>query len=274
MAMRSFVNKIGVITGGASGIGLALCQRLHASGAYVVIADLDVAAGQRAAAALQGPPGSEYAQLDVCDSQAVDALVAAVVARHGRLDFFINNAGIEISGEVADLSAAHWQKTLAVNLHGVVNGSVAAYRQMVKQKAGTLVNVASGAGLIMFPTSIPYTTAKAGVVGLTRALRAEGADLGVEVILVCPGMVDTPIFDKAISIGPNIRDFAAHLPGNMLSAERAAKIIAAGMLAGKGEIIFPLSNAIGARLIAALPALGDWLRRDIVRKFRTLKQKA
>lgn len=266
--MSTHSTPVAVVTGAASGIGLSLARALHARQHVVVLADIDRDAGQREAAALGDR--ALFVETDVGDAEAQQRLIDLVRTRFGRLDLFVNNAGIEISGEVRELALDHWHRAIRINLLGVIYGTVGAYKAMVEQGSGHIVNVASGAGLIMFPTSIPYTTAKAGVVGLTRALRAEAAAYGVRVTLVCPGMVATPIWKRAESVGPAIADFAASLPGRTVTAERAARYILDGMDAGQREITFPFENALGAWLVNAIPPLGDRLRRDLVQRFRKL----
>jgi NAD(P)-dependent dehydrogenase (short-subunit alcohol dehydrogenase family) len=195
MAMsEAFGGKVSVVTGAASGIGRALATELVAQGAQVVLTDVDGDAVSEAAAAL---PGAVGRQLDVVDRDAVQALVDEVVAEHGRIDLLFNNAGISMGGPTHELSGAHWDRTIDVNLKGVVNGLLAAYPRMVEQGHGHLVNTASGAGLAAPPLVVPYATTKYAVVGLSTGLRPEAALHGVRVSVLCPGSIETAILDRA-----------------------------------------------------------------------------
>ncbi len=195
--MGAFRDKIAIITGGASGIGRAVGEAMAQRGATVVLADIEVDLAQEAAKAIRGSGGrAEAAELDVTDAVAVAALVESTAKKHGRLDFMFNNAGIAIAGETRHRSIQDWYRTLDVNLRGVIHGVDAAYRLMLRQGYGHIVNTASVAGLIPVVNEIDYVAAKHAVVGLSTTLRAEAADFGVKVSVLCPGFVETPILDR------------------------------------------------------------------------------
>ncbi|GAB2681229.1 SDR family NAD(P)-dependent oxidoreductase [Thalassiella azotivora] len=189
---------IALVTGGASGIGAEAADRLVRRGDTVVLADVDRATADATVARLTalGPGSAQAVTLDVTDRQAFHAVVEAVVAEHGRIDLFLNNAGIGTGGLAEELTPEHWDRTLAVNLHGVVHGIEAVYPVMLRQRSGHIVNTASLAGLIPAPMMTPYTTTKWAVVGLSRALREEAAGHGVKVSALCPGFVATPLLDR------------------------------------------------------------------------------
>jgi NAD(P)-dependent dehydrogenase (short-subunit alcohol dehydrogenase family) len=190
--------RVAIVTGGASGIGLALSAALVRRGDQVVLADIDGDAVTAVAERLnsQGPGTASAVRMDVRDSAAVAAVVTETVQRHGRLDLMVNNAGIGIGGDAEELAVAHWDRVIDVNLRGVVHGVQAAYPVMVRQGDGHIVNTASLAGLLPAPGIAPYSATKWAVVGLSLSLRGEGAAKGVRVSVVCPGGVDTPILDK------------------------------------------------------------------------------
>jgi NAD(P)-dependent dehydrogenase (short-subunit alcohol dehydrogenase family) len=188
--------RIAIVTGGGSGIGEALSRALAARGDTVVVADIDGAAAQRVA----GDIGGTAAKVDVRDASAVQALVDETVAAHGRLDLMFNNAGIGVGGEALELTVAHWDRIIDINLRGVVHGVQAAYPVMARQRSGHIVNTASIAGLIAPAYLAPYAATKHAVVGLSLALRGEAKAYGVSVTVVCPGWTDTPILD---STGPD-----------------------------------------------------------------------
>jgi NAD(P)-dependent dehydrogenase (short-subunit alcohol dehydrogenase family) len=163
-----------------------------------VLADIDEAGAKTAADALAaGPPGrASAAALDVTDASAVAELIERTARDHGHLDLLFNNAGVGIMGDAAELTLAHWQRAIDVNLRGVVHGVVAAYPIMIRQGRGHIVNTASLAGLIPSPGLTPYGMTKHGVVGLSMSLRMEAVRHGVRVSALCPGVIDTPLLDK------------------------------------------------------------------------------
>jgi len=193
-----FQGRVAIVTGAASGIGKALASALARRGATVVLADIDEAGAKAAADELAaGPPGRvSGVALDVTDADAVAALVERTAQDHGHLDLLFNNAGIGIVGQVQELTLAHWNRAIDVNLRGVVHGVVAAYPVMIRQGSGHIVNTASLAGLVPSPMLTPYGMTKHGVVGLSTSLRMEAAAHGVRVSVVCPGVIDTPLLDK------------------------------------------------------------------------------
>jgi NAD(P)-dependent dehydrogenase (short-subunit alcohol dehydrogenase family) len=162
-----------------------LVADINASGAAAVAGELDAG----------GPGSASSVGLDVADPAAFDEVVRNLHADGGRLDLLFNNAGIAIGGPVEELTMAHWERTIDVNLRGVLHGVRAAYPLMLEQGFGHIVNTASIAGLLAFPFGTPYAMTKHAVVGLSLSLRAEAAGRGVRVSVVCPGVIDTPILD-------------------------------------------------------------------------------
>lgn len=195
--MKTYRDKVAIVTGAASGIGKALSEELGKYGAEVIVTDMN-AEGAKDVAERIGQAGgrAEAVQLDVTMEDAVTGLVQRTVAEKGRLNYMFNNAGIGIGGEVQNIPLDHWRRIMDVNLWGVIYGTLSAYRVMLKQGFGHIVNTASTAGLVPVPLLLAYSMTKHAVVGLSTGLRAEGAELGVKVSVVCPGFIDTPIFDR------------------------------------------------------------------------------
>lgn len=259
-----FQGRVAIVTGAASGIGKAVSGALARRGATVVLADIDEAGAKAAADALAaGPPGRvSGVALDVTDPEAVAALVERTAHDHGHLDFLFNNAGIAVAGPVHELTLAHWNRTIDVNLRGVVHGVVAAYPLMVRQGRGHIVNTASLAGLLPSPMLTAYGMTKHGVVGLSESLRMEGAEHGVRVSVVCPGVIDTPLLDKGnppdlpeISHAPNARRLLTKMIGGAYPAASLAEDVLDGVARNRPIIVTPLHARIPWRLYRMSPRL-------------------
>jgi short-subunit dehydrogenase len=188
--------RTAIVTGGASGIGRALSEELAASGIYVIVADrqIDLASAVVTAIRDRGD-AADTANLDVRDDVRFQEVVQATVSATGRIDFMFNNAGVAVAGEMRHYCSNDWRDVLDVNLVGVVHGVRAAYPLMVEQGFGHIVNTASLAGLVAIPMIGSYTASKFAVVGLSKALRIEARHHGVNVSVVCPGAVRTPIIE-------------------------------------------------------------------------------
>lgn len=176
-------DKVAIVTGGASGLGLATVNLFLAEGATVVVADLDTPEGRSAVEAL----GVKFVPTDVSQSDAVDALVAGVVDEHGRLDVMFNNAGVVLQKPVLETTDREFHRTVAVNLGGVLNGLRAAGRVMVKQKSGSIINTASNGGMSPTAGLGVYCATKAAIIGLSKTAAIELAPIGVRVNTLSPG---------------------------------------------------------------------------------------
>ena len=196
--METLEGKVVVITGGASGIGLALARAVADRGAVPVIADIERAAFTSALELL--PPDTLAVETDVADLQSVEALRDAVLERHGRVDVLCNNAGVSTFNTLADQTIEDWQWVLGVNLWGVIHG-VDAFLPTMRSQGGEahIVNVASVAGLLSGVAFIgPYAASKVAVVSISETLRQEFAIAGdpIGVSVVCPGSTRTNIMSS------------------------------------------------------------------------------
>ncbi len=194
-----YEGKVAIVTGAASGIGAGLSRALAQQGAAVVVlADVDEAGATAVADEIGLGRGgrTEAAALDVRDAEAFTALAGRVIADHGRIDLLFNNAGVAVGGEILELTQAHWDRLIDVNIRGVVHGVRAVYPHMVERGEGHIVNTASLAGLGPAPLVTPYAMTKHAIVGLSQSLRIEAHDHGVRVSALCPSAVDTPILDS------------------------------------------------------------------------------
>jgi NAD(P)-dependent dehydrogenase (short-subunit alcohol dehydrogenase family) len=181
-------DKVAVVTGGASGIGLALCTRFVQEGAHVVLSDLRQEACEREA----GPIAAFPVAADVGREGDIEHLVAATIERFGRIDLFVSNAGIAIDGGI-DTPTEGWQKIIGINLMSEVWAAKYAIPHMLEQGSGYLLNVASAAGLLVIPDTVSYTVTKHAAVGFTEWLSTMYAGRGIRVSLLTPAAVLTPI---------------------------------------------------------------------------------
>lgn len=187
-----------LVTGAATGIGRAIALALAAEGAQVIITDINAEQGQAAVAAIDARGGSaRYLHCDVVDESSVAAAVASVLAEEGQLDVMVNNAGISgTPAPLTELSLEAWRRVVAVDLDGVFLGIKHAARAMAAARRGSIINMASIAGLSGTATFGPYGAAKAGVIQLTQTAALELAKVGVRVNAICPGWVETAILDN------------------------------------------------------------------------------
>jgi NAD(P)-dependent dehydrogenase (short-subunit alcohol dehydrogenase family) len=182
------VEKAALVTGGSSGIGLALARMLHDEGYSLTLAARTVEKVEAAAAEL----GALAVPADVSREEDCERVVAAHRERHGRLDVLVNSAGVGIAGRLEDATAKQWDLQLGVNLRGLFLVTRAAL-PLLKASRGHIVNVASIAGTMPSPTLGAYGASKAAVISLTRTLNAELEQDGVRATALCPAFVDTPM---------------------------------------------------------------------------------
>jgi NAD(P)-dependent dehydrogenase (short-subunit alcohol dehydrogenase family) len=273
--MGDFIQKVAIVTGGASGIGQALCRELGRRGAIVVVADINFAGAQKVASAISSNVRlATPAHLDVSQADEVQKLIDAIASEHGRIDYMFNNAGIGIAGEMRDMDLGHWEDIVNVNLWGVIYGTTSAYQVMVEQGFGHIVNTASVAGLVPVPMETAYATTKYGVVGLSLSLREEAKQLGVKVSVVCPGFIRTGIYDSATVLRVNREDLMARIPFKLMDAVRAARVILRGVSRNQAVITMPFYVHIFLWLYKLHPALLSHWSRRIINDVRSLRKTA
>jgi len=188
----SLEGRVAVVTGGSGGIGRAICRKLASRGAIVAASGRDRERGEKFVKELSGAGAeAEFFQADVASQEEVAQFIAAVRQKYDKIDILINNAGITKDGLLVRMSPQDWEEVLRVDLTGAFYVTRAVARGMLRRKRGVIVNISSVAGLIGNVGQANYSAAKAGLLGLTKALAKEFAGRGVRVNAVCPGFIET-----------------------------------------------------------------------------------
>lgn len=198
--MTSMTDKVSIITGASSGIGRATAKTFAANGARVVVAARRADELESLVSEIEADGGFASAiRTDVSDGDEVQRMVAHAIDSYGRLDYAVNNAGIEGRfAPVVDLPDEEWDRVLGINLKGIFLCMKHEARAMLSAgHGGAIVNVGSVNSFLGFPTGAAYCTSKHGLIGLTTSVSAELASQGIRVNLVCPGIVDTPMHHRA-----------------------------------------------------------------------------
>ncbi len=194
MSHGRLAERVAIVTGAASGIGAAIAARYVAEGARVLVVDINEARGREVAEKLEG---AEFMRADVSSPEETRAMVEAARTRFGGLDVLVNNAFATSPGRVEDLSDEAWQRTQRVTLDGVFYGTRAALPLLLAQGRGSIVNIASISGLGGDEGLGAYNAAKAGVINLSRGVRANA---------ICPGVIDTPALKGVWDLFPQRRE--------------------------------------------------------------------
>ena len=272
--MDDFTGKVAVVTGAASGIGLALATRFAGEGMRVVLADVERAALDRAAGSLAGEFGDDHVlavPTDVREEQAVEALAAATFERFGTAHVLCNNAGVGLGGLAWTVPADRWRWAVEVNLLSVAHGIRAFVPRMIEQGEGHVVNTASAAGILTGPAMSPYYATKHGVVALSESLffdlNVVGAAVGVSVL--CPEWVRTQIHDsernrpEGVAEMPGMAgsgvpgDFVKNLVDGGLEPSEVAGMVLDGIRTGRFWILtHPTTIATARRRWDAIAADG------------------
>ncbi len=220
--------KVALVTGAGSGIGRASALTFAAAGARVVVCDVAADAGEASVQMIQAAGGeAAFIPADVSVSDQVAALIGHITERYGRLDYAHNNAGIEPGGGTfIDYPEAAWDRLMGINLKGVWLCMKYEITQMLMQGGGAIVNTSSIFGLVG-GGSVAYVASKHGVVGLTKTAAVQYATAGIRVNAVCPGFIETPMLERALSGGPEARTalVARHPIGRLGTPEEVAEVV-------------------------------------------------
>lgn len=228
--MNTFNGKVAFVTGAATGIGRATALDFARKGANVVVADVNGDEAKRTVDLIKKEKGQAvFFYTDVSDEQNVESSIAETVKVFGRLDFACNNAGIEgVSAPVADMKTSDWQRVINVNLTGIFLCMKYEIPEMLRAGGGAIVNMASILGRVGFANAAAYTSAKHGVLGLTKVAALEYASQGIRINAVCPAFIETPMLERAgITSDPTVKKAmeALHPIGRLGRADEVAKVV-------------------------------------------------
>jgi NAD(P)-dependent dehydrogenase (short-subunit alcohol dehydrogenase family) len=245
--------KVALVTGGGSGIGRATALAFAREGAKVVVADVVVAGGEETVRLIKAAGGeATFVKADVAKAAEVEALVKKTVETYGKLDCAFNNAGIE--GEIAqttDCTEENWNRVVDIDLKGVWLCMKYEIPYMLKQGSGAIVNTASVAGLVGFQGLPAYVAAKHGVNGLTKTAALEYAKSGIRVNAVCPGVIQTPMVERAFRANPQFGEAAAALEpvGRLGKPEEIAEAVV-WLCSDAASFVTGLPMAVDGGLVA------------------------
>lgn len=241
-ARMAATGKIVMVTGGGSGIGRATAELFAARGAAAVVVvdrtDTGENSGPETAALIRKAGGDAlFVRADVAVEAEVEAAVATVLTEYGRLDAAVNCAGVAGTGaKIADTALEDWNRVLSVNLTGVFLSLKHELRAMLPNKSGTIVNIASAAGLVAVPYLSPYCSSKHGVLGLTKTAAREYRNSGLRINAICPGVVDTPMIRNSAEERPAVNMQARENTGGFVG--RPEQIAAAAVWLCSDEASF------------------------------------
>jgi NAD(P)-dependent dehydrogenase (short-subunit alcohol dehydrogenase family) len=265
--------KVGIVTGGASGIGKAISEELISRSVYVIIIDVNPVEGEQAAADIINRGGSaRFLLVDVTDAKQMHETIHSIYDEFGRIDYMFNNAGVVMYGELQDMTDEHWKHIFDINLWGVINGTRAAYSIMKKQGFGCIANTSSASGLGPTPMVTAYAATKHAVVGLTTSLHYEAEAYGVKVYVLCPGHVDTAIYERGAAIGLDKMKINEQVRKHKMMTPRAFAAFALKRLERNDPIVCPIPLRKTTNLFFNLfPSAHRKLMRMVCRIFREAK---
>lgn len=238
-----------LVTGAGSGIGRATSLRLAAEGAWVLATDRDADRARETADMIDAAGGQAgHAELDVASEAATHVVESLIEDRMGGIDGLVNNAGIGVPGSILDTSEEDWKRLFSVNVDGTFRCSKAVLPHMLTQERGSIVNMASVAGLVGLTNRLAYCATKGAVVSMTKAMALDHASTGVRVNCVCPGTIDTPWVESMADKAPDREEFhrqmrARQPVGRLGQADEVAAAVAylsgpdAGFVTGNAMVV-------------------------------------
>ena len=263
-----FAHSVVVVTGGASGIGKEIVNQMVDKGARVIVVGRTRKTGVKFVKELKKRGYDvDFEHVDMTKQKDVRLMINRIVKKYGMIDYFYNNAGIFMGGEIRDTKIENWHEVANNNIFSTMNGSHYAYQQMIKQGFGHIVNVASAAGLFPVPAMGIYGSTKFAIVGLSNALRNEAKAFGVQVSVVCPTVVNTPLYDTALYNKVDT-DTALKNRSSLQTPEVAAKKIIRGVRRNKAVIHTSLTTSATWVLYRIAPGIYNVAARRILKVYR------
>jgi 3-hydroxybutyrate dehydrogenase len=260
-ASRPLAGKHAVVTGSTSGIGLGIARALAGAGAKVLLNGFgDAAQIEKLRAELAAEFGVDiaYSGADMSKGDAIRGMIEGAVAKNGPVDILVNNAGIQFVSPIEDFPDAKWDAILAINLSAAFHTTKAVFASMKARGYGRIVNIASAHGLVASPFKSAYVAAKHGIIGFTKTIAMEGAEVGVTCNAICPGYVWTPLVEKQIEDQARAHNIPREeVVKNILLAQQPNKRFAT--VEELGALTVFLCGPGGASMTGtALPVDGGW----------------
>ena len=255
--------RIALVTGSTSGIGLEIARALRADGCRVVLNGFGEAASiaaLRREFAMDGL-NADHDPADLSSPAAIESMVNGVLARHGRIDVLVNNAGIQHTARVESFPSEKWDQLIAVNLSAVFHACRAALPAMQTRSAGRIINIASVHGLVASVEKSAYVAAKHGVIGLTKVVALENAESGITCNAICPGWVLTPLVERQIEARAAARSCDREQAACELLAEKEPTLRFTSAADVAAMVVF-LAGPAGANITGSQFTLdGGWTAR-------------
>ncbi|MFO0723815.1 MAG: SDR family NAD(P)-dependent oxidoreductase [Myxococcota bacterium] len=260
-----------VVTGAGSGLGRAFAEVLAQKKGKILVSDVDLAGAEATATSVRALGGeAEVLRCDVRNAEEVEALAKHMEARFGGTDLVVNNAGVAVSGLVGDVALEDWRWIVDINLMGVIHGCHSFVPRFRAAKKGYIINVASAAGLVYFPTMGPYNATKAAVVALSESLHAELAGSGVHVTVLCPTFFQTNIANagRGTSQEKDLIEVKERMQKSRVQAPEVATAALEAVLKNRVFCVPMMDGRWAWRLKRALPGLFPGLLAAVERRRR------
>jgi NAD(P)-dependent dehydrogenase (short-subunit alcohol dehydrogenase family) len=245
--MITLTDKIAIVTGAGSGIGAAIAECFATAGACVYVTDINESAAQRTATGIREKGHQAHSlELDVSDEDSCLGAVRTVEEMYGRIDVLVNNAGIGHVGNILGTAPSDLDRLWKINVLGVYHLSRSVLPRMIERRSGSIVNIASIAGLMGMEERFAYTTTKHAVVGITRAMAMDHGTTGVRINAICPGRVRTPFVDEMLRQYPNPEDYLRQLeaPHAMKRMASPSEIASAALYLASDAASFVTGSAM------------------------------